>query len=104
MGILSREATAIFIFVSFLNTSWLLKERIFSLIYIFFPSGFDNFCVFLFASLGNEACQKGDQLFNPIALRKAKIVYTILAFLSAIGLKPRKFAPPESVPKYPYSI
>ena len=38
--------------------------------------------------------------FNPIALRKAKIVYKILAFLSAIGLR---VAPSLEEPGFPGS-
>ena len=48
------------------------------------------FCKFLFGLFDEETLPNG--LLNPIALRKAKIVYNF-AFLSAIGLKEKEFAP-----------
>ena len=49
-----------------------------------FPFGFEGGMLNLIALIPDHCLS---MFFNPIALRKAKIVYIILAFLSAIGLK-----------------
>ena len=53
--------------------------------FAFFTKG-NKFCDFLFAMFDSLSLSREESAFNPIALRRPKL-YTILAFLSSVGLK-----------------